>query len=112
MHEDLEYPATIQAYKLPGYLLHYTYRSVSEHVQKTDKYTSLAASDYFRRGKSNPGIIKLVLSPAFTFVNAWIFKVGFLDGWHGLILAKMHAHAVFLKYAKLRMLYFQEKQKR
>ena len=111
VHEDLEYASTLQAYKLPGYLMHYTYRTIAEHVQKTDKYTSLAASDYFRRGKSKPGFIKLMLSPAFTFINAFIFKVGFLDGWHGWILAKMHAHAVFLKYAKLRMLYFQEKQK-
>jgi glycosyltransferase involved in cell wall biosynthesis len=105
VHEDLQFSADIKPKTLDGFLCHYTYRTISEHVLKADKYTSLAARDLFDRGKKRPGFIKLIGSPAFTFFNAFILKAGFLDGWHGWILAKMHANGALLKYAKLRMIY-------
>lgn len=108
VHEELEYPAGYALAKLEGYLLHYTYRTIAEHSAKTDKYTSLAAQQLFESGKNEPGFIKLVLSPAFTFAYAYILKAGFLDGWHGWILAKQHANAVLLKYAKLKILYYEK----
>lgn len=110
VHEDLEYPVNYKAFKLKGYLLHYTYRNISEHIAKTDKYTSLAAQEYYVQGKKEPGFVKLVLSPAFTFANAYIIRGGFLDGWHGWILAKLHANAVLQKYAKLKMIYYQKRK--
>ncbi len=109
VHEALEYVAGLKVTKLKGYLLHYTYRAISEYTAKTDKYTSLGAQEYYLQGKSEPGFLKLVLSPAFTFMNAYFIKAGFLDGWHGWILAKLQANAVLQKYAKLKMIY---KQKR
>lgn len=107
VHEGLEF-GHLKATKLRGYLFHYTYRTISEHLIKADKYTSLAAEGYFNSGKKKPGFVKLFLSPAFTFIKAFIFKRGFLDGWHGWILAKMHANGVLIKYAKLRMMYQQK----
>ena len=108
VHEELKYPAGYTLAKLDGYLLHYTYRTIAEHSAKTDKYSTLAARQLFESGKNEPGFIKLVLSPAFTFAYAYILKAGFLDGWHGWILAKQHANAVLLKYAKLKILYYEK----
>jgi glycosyltransferase involved in cell wall biosynthesis len=108
VHEDLEYRATLKAVKLKGYLLHYTNKTISEHIIKADRYSNLASLDYFERRKRNPGIIKLVINPAFTFIKAYFLKAGFLDGWYGLILAKLHAGISFQKYAKLKILYYQD----
>ncbi|MEO8416668.1 MAG: glycosyltransferase family 2 protein, partial [Ginsengibacter sp.] len=77
---------------------------------KMNKYTTLSAQEYYNNNKREPGFIKLVLSPAFTLINAFIFKGGFLDGWHGWMLAKFRANAVLQKYAKLKMIYREKKK--
>lgn len=105
VHEFLEYDAGIKPTLLKGKLLHYTTNSISDHIIKSDRYSSLSAQHYFEKEKAEPGFLKLVLSPAFRFFKGYILKAGFLDGWHGYILAKMHAKVVFDKYAKLKMLY-------
>jgi glycosyltransferase involved in cell wall biosynthesis len=110
VHEALEYEGNA-APLLSGWLHHFTYNSIAEHQQKADKYTSLAAEDYFKKGKPVPGFIKLVASPAFTFCKAYLLRAGFLDGWHGWIVAKMHANGVLLKYSKLKMMYYNQKNK-
>ena len=105
VHETIVYSEKVDLKKLKGYLLHYTTDSISDHTIKADRYSTLSARHYFEKGKKEPGILKLVFSPAFRFFKSYILKAGFLDGWHGYILAKMHAKVVFDKYAKLKMLY-------
>jgi glycosyltransferase involved in cell wall biosynthesis len=109
VHEDLEFRPYLKTILLKGYLLHYTYRSVSEHFIKMDKYSSLSAEEYFRTGKKNPGFAKLMLSPLFTFIKAFILRRGFLDGWRGWLLAILHANTTLQKYAKLKMIYLHDK---
>ena len=38
--------------------------------------------------------------PILTFVLKYIFRLGFLDGKHGLVLNLFHSYYVFAKYAK------------
>jgi glycosyltransferase involved in cell wall biosynthesis len=109
VHEDLEFRPYLKTILLKGYLLHYTYRSVSEHFIKMDKYSSLSAEEYYRTGKKNPGFAKLMLSPLFTFIKAFILRRGFIDGWRGWLLAILHANTTLQKYAKLKMIYLHEK---
>jgi len=105
VHEDLAFDRELHVVKLKGQILHYTYRSIEEYNLKSDKYSTLSARAYYESGKEEPGIIKLIISPAFTFVNAYFFKAGFLDGWHGWIMAKLQANYVLQKYSKLKMIY-------
>ncbi|RYD77857.1 MAG: glycosyltransferase family 2 protein [Sphingobacteriales bacterium] len=111
VHETIEYSQDVAVKKLAGFLLHYTTGSISDHIIKSDKYSSLSAQHYFDKGKKEPGFLKLVLSPWFKFFKSYFLKAGFLDGWHGYILARMHAKVVFDKYAKLKILYRQQKEK-
>jgi len=88
----------------PGYLkgeiTHFTYRSLSDYLRRLETYSSLAAADYFERGKvSTP--MKMLLNADLTFIKAYIVKRGFLDGAPGLMVAVMGAVSVFFKYAKL-----------
>lgn len=88
---------------LHGDLLHYSYYTLDDHVRQVNFFTTIAAKDLHRRGKRG-GFIKLFLSPAAKFIGDYVFRGGFLDGWHGLVIARISAHATFLKYAKLREL--------
>ena len=112
VHESLVFDPGLEVIKLGGSLLHYTYRTIEEYILKSDQYSTLSAQAYFQAGKKEPGFLKLVLSPAFTFVNAYVFKAGFLDGWHGWVMAKMQAAYVLQKYAKLKMIYYEIGRKR
>ena len=85
---------------LPGELLHYTKRDLSESHLALDSYTTLAAEYHAKRGRRlRP--IELVLSPLAAFVRTYFLKQGFRDGVPGLIIAMLTGYGVFLRYAKL-----------
>ena len=86
--------------RLHGDLLHYTVRSFEEHQAKVDKYTQLAAQQMHWEGKRWWRGPMLVATP-WRWVNTLVFRGGFLDGYRGLLIAKMAARSVWLKYGKL-----------
>lgn len=100
VHEQLVLSAPSPVTRLDGHLLHYTYARLEDHVAKASRYTTLAAEDAFRRGK-RPSLAGLLLSPLAVFMKAYLLRLGFLDGLHGLVLAALHANATFVKKAKL-----------
>jgi len=85
---------------LEGDLLHYTYASVSEHLRKIDRYSTLYARGALKRGKKF-SLLKLLTSPAGAFVRRYFLKRGFLDGFEGFVLSVMASYYTFLKYLKL-----------
>lgn len=85
---------------LPGELLHYTKRDLSESHLVMDSYTTLAADYHAKRGRAlRP--IELVVSPLAAFFRTYFLKQGFRDGVPGLIIAMLTGYGVFLRYAKL-----------
>ncbi len=102
-HDRYELEAGARIVHLEGDLLHYSYNSIDDHHRQVDYFTTIAAKSYFDRGKRAP-FGKLVLSPVVKFIGDYIFRLGFLDGYQGLVIARISAYATFLKYAKLRQL--------
>ena len=98
VHESVK--TTDKVTKLHGDLLHYTVRNASEHHQRIDRYTTLAAEEAFAKGKTTT-LFSILLSPFATFIKTYIFKLGFLDGIQGVAIAFFAAHYVFLKNLKL-----------
>jgi hypothetical protein len=88
---------------LEGDILHYSFNSIADHIKQADHFTTIAAKAYAERGK-RASVIKLVLGPVVKFIGDYIFRLGFLDGYHGFVIAGISAHAAFSKYAKLRQL--------
>jgi len=86
---------------LESNILHFTCSSLSEHLKTMDRYTTLAAEQIIDE-KRKVGLAQLLLDPPWTFVRAYVFKRGFLDGAEGLAIAYMAAFYSFLKYAKAR----------
>lgn len=102
-HDRYELEAGAQVVHLDGDLLHFSYNSVSDHVRQADYFTTIAAKAYFEQGRTAP-VWKLLLSPIAKFIGSYFVQVGFLDGYHGFLIARISAHATFQKYNKLRSL--------
>lgn len=81
-------------------LNHYTDPNIEHYFYKFNNYTTLAARDLINKGKT-ASKSDLLIRPVFLFVKMYIFRLGFLDGLHGLILAIFSSSYVFTKYAKL-----------
>jgi glycosyltransferase involved in cell wall biosynthesis len=86
---------------LESNILHFTCDSLSEHLRTLDRYTTLAAEELVSRKMKCP-LWRLILDPPWTFIRAYIFQLGFLDGFEGLVICYMAAFYTFLKYAKAR----------
>jgi hypothetical protein len=86
--------------RLASPLVHESYRSLEEFVQRSNRYSTLAAEDLLRRGR-RVGLGDLLLRPLWRFFSMYLLHGGVLDGWRGLVLAVLYSHYVFLRTAKV-----------
>jgi glycosyltransferase involved in cell wall biosynthesis len=95
VHEKVLVEGPTGYFKNP--LEHYTYRSVADYLIRMERYSRLAALEI---AEGNPPLLwsALTLRPAFTFLNMYLLRGGFLDGKKGLFLAASYAYYTFLKY--------------
>ncbi len=83
--------------KLEGELVHYSYKDVRNHFDKTLDYAQISAKSYKERGRKF-SIWNLLLNPIVAFVRLYILRKGFLDGKHGLVAGFSTFVYTFLKY--------------
>lgn len=86
--------------KLKNHLEHYTYRNLSEYIQRMDRYSTLAAMEMVGEGRRS-GPRNILFRPILTFFRMYILKQGFREGIYGLLLAVLYSYYTFLKYVKL-----------
>lgn len=98
VHESLAADAKVA--RLPGFIIHYSYRDVNDHFQRTVRYAKMSAQSYIRRHKK-PSLAKILFSPVFSFIKLYFIKLGFLDGRAGLVAAWSAFIYTFLKYVYL-----------
>lgn len=98
VHESLESDDKVA--RLPGYIIHYSYRDVNDHFERTIRYAKMSAQSYIKRGKK-PSLAKIIFSPVFSFIKLYFIKLGFLDGRAGYIAAQSAFIYTFLKYVFL-----------
>jgi glycosyltransferase involved in cell wall biosynthesis len=89
--------------QLDGDLLHYTYYTIEEHVIQGNKFSTISAQRMLDRGRK-AHLFNLLWNPLIAFLQHYVFKAGFLDGFYGLVIAHQQAYQTFLKYAKLMQL--------
>jgi len=80
-------------------IIHYSYSSVSDFLNKMQNYSDLFAKQYCGKKKSSP--CKAVLHGFFAFLKCYIWKRGFIAGYEGLLISAYNAHTAFYKYMKL-----------
>jgi len=88
---------------LRGDLLHYSYYTIGEHIRQQNHFSQLSAQEGYRQGKRS-GIFLIALNPIYTFIRKYFLQLGFLDGYYGLVISFVSAHANFRKYLMLRKL--------
>jgi glycosyltransferase involved in cell wall biosynthesis len=99
VHEDIQIDGlTRQIQK--GALIHHSYPTLSDYIEHMNRYSSLGAEMVAAKGKVGFSFINIVLRPVFTFVYNYFLRLGFLDGYEGLLLHVYHAVYVSWKYAK------------
>ena len=96
-HDFVQMESSATAKKLNGDLLHYSFTSINQHVKTIQSFSDIGAKAAFSRGKRS-SIFAILVNPAFKFLRDYIFKLGFLDGFYGLVVCINSAYAKFLKY--------------
>ncbi len=88
---------------IKGDLLHYSYYTISQHIQQVDYFTDIASKAYHEKGKKS-NLFLILFSPLLKFFKSYFIKLGILDGYYGLVICMISAHETFLKYVKLKEL--------
>lgn len=78
---------------------HYTDPTIRHYFEKFNQYTTLAAEEMIKQEKAFK-LSDLIIRPIFIFKKMYLFRLGFLDGIQGFILAVFSAAYVFTKYCK------------
>lgn len=98
VHETLVFAGEVGFLK--GDLLHYTVENFAEHEENVERYSTLAAQKMFEEGKRKWRGAMWAATP-WNFLQSFVFRLGFLDGYRGVLIARMNARTTQLKFAKL-----------
>jgi glycosyltransferase involved in cell wall biosynthesis len=97
IHEALVLDGTTD--RMGGDILHYTYRDMTDHINRLNRYSRMQARDIADKGKKLLHLRALLLPPI-TFLRFYIWKLGILDGFPGLVIALVSSWATAMKYLK------------
>ena len=100
VHEKLHFGDELQVVKLSGDLLHYTYRDLQHYLVKSASYAAAWAEQRQAKGKRS-SLWQGFWHGVACFLRMYVFRLGFLDGRQGLLLAILSGHSTFVKYADL-----------
>jgi len=85
--------------RLKGDIQHYSFDSISDHLQTIDKFTEIGADELIRKNKRF-NIISPLTHASWIFIKLYIVKRGFLDGFAGLTVSVLSYMHVYIKYSK------------
>jgi len=71
---------------------HDAFETIREFRKKQLTYAQLSHK------KNN--FLKAVISPFWTFIKIYLFRLGFLEGWRGIVISIVYAEYTFHKYSK------------
>lgn len=97
VHEGYEVDGDIGVMK--NDIIHYTVQSVFDFMNRVNGYSNLQAEEKSKNG--NIGFLDIFIQPLKSFVIQYIFKGGFRDGLHGLMVYNFDAITRMLTYMKI-----------
>lgn len=101
VHESVMTTRAVGQLKSP--LLHESFRSLEEVLEKVNRYSSAGARSLQNRGKRS-SVGKAVGHGLWAFIRTYLLRLGFLDGRLGLVLAISNAEGTYYRYLKLWLL--------
>ncbi|MBT8129513.1 MAG: glycosyltransferase family 2 protein [Gammaproteobacteria bacterium] len=85
--------------RLEGDIYHYSFDSISDHLQTIDKFTEIGADELIRKNKRF-NMFSPLTHATWLFIKLYIIKRGFLDGFAGLTVSILSYMHVYIKYSK------------
>lgn len=85
---------------LKNHILHYGTESLSHRLRAMDRYTRYESDEREKQGR-HYSWFNVTVRPFAAFIYYYIFKLGFLEGTRGIILAYLKSDFLFWTYAKL-----------
>ena len=86
--------------KLEHPMRHFVFRDIAHQIQTNNRYSSLQAEAAFAKGQGFSWM-KLIFKPWSKFLECYLWKRGFLDGFPGFFIAVGAAYSVFLRHGKI-----------
>ena len=102
VHETWQIKGKIGEFNNP--LLHYPHPTVGEFLSSINAYSSLHAQVLKENGVK-PSFSRIIFNPLAKFIQNYFFRLGFLDGMPGAVVAFMMSFHSFLARAKLYFLW-------
>lgn len=100
VHERLVNHLNLRVRRLDGVLLHYLFDSIRHQQLKAAHYAEEWALQRAASGKKT-SLTAAVLHSLACFIRMYVFRLGFLDGKQGFLLALLSSQSTFIKYAEL-----------
>ena len=101
VHETLEVNGSVAI--LNNKLLHYSFVNYTDYKQKMINYGKLKAKELFLKNKKATFFHRFI-KPLYKFLYSFIIRLGFLDGYKGLIICYLHSVSVYITYKELHKL--------
>lgn len=100
VHEGLKITDGSMGIVRRGYVVHNSYSSISDQMDKMIQYGRLWAEMEFEKGRRS-NFAKIVFRPAWRYFSAYLLRGGFIEGIPGLVSSIVAAYYVFLKWTIL-----------
>jgi glycosyltransferase involved in cell wall biosynthesis len=100
VHEDYRVDGKIGHLQIPIFQI--PFLTISEILQKMDRYSELGAEKIIDKKKECPSSFNIIFRSLWTFIRIYILRLGILDGWAGFVIAFCNMEGTFYRYAKLK----------
>ncbi len=85
--------------RLDADLVHFTYRDFAHQLRIINHFSDVVVEERLKEGRG-PSLLKAILHPPVKFLECYVWKLGFLDGFAGFVIAASSAYYVFAKHVK------------
>ena len=83
-------------------IIHYSYRTLDDVLEKLNRYSRGAALDAAGQGNTS-SLSKAIFKGFWAFFRTYILRAGFMDGRLGLVLAIFNGQTTYYKYLRLHL---------
>src|SRR5262249_30808043 len=91
VHSDIEPPSPAPTLETP--LIHETFRSLDQYLEKLERYARWGAED-LRQSRRRARFWQVSLRPIWRFFRAYLLEGGVRDGMRGLIVCGLQSYGV------------------
>ena len=100
VHEGYISQSDIEIVVIKNFIWQFPFKNTEEILRKANRYSTLGVQKLQEKEK-NSTVFKAFLHGSWSFIKHYIFKLGFLDGGPGFVIALGNFEGTFYRYIKL-----------